>query len=77
MNSDNNIQDYLQSKVGWKSSARSTRSTLGPLCEVPKSYIKTVGDRSFICAIPNLWNQLPLSIRSNELFNSFKSELKT
>ena len=33
----------------------------------------TLGDRSFTCAAPKLWNELPLDIRSN----IFKAKLKT
>ena len=47
------------------------------ICEVPRSSLKTVGDRSLFSAIPNLWNQLPLSLRLNNSFNSFKNGLKT
>ena len=70
-NSDNIVPDYV------KSSARFTRSSLGPICEVPRSCLKTVGDWSFVSAIPNLWNQLPLSLRLNNSFNSFENGLKT
>ena len=76
-NSDNIVPDYLSSQIYVKSSARFTRSSLGPICEVPRSCLKTVGDRSFVSAIPNLWNQLPLSLRLNNSFNSFKNGLKT
>ena len=49
---------------------------LALICEVTRSCLKTVGDRSFICAIPNLWNWLPLSLSLNNSFNSFKNGLK-
>ena len=54
----------------------SIRSSLGPICEVPRSCLKTVGDRSFVSAIPNLWNQLPLSVCLNNSLSSFKNGLK-
>ena len=71
-NSDNIVPDYLSSQIYVKSSARFTRSKL-----VPRSCLKTVGDRSFVSAIPNLWNQLPLSLRLYNSFNSFENGLKT
>ena len=76
-NSDIIVPDYLSSQIYVKSSARLTRSSLGPICEMPRSCLKTVGDRSFVSAIPNLWNQLPLSLRLYNSFNSFENGLKT
>ena len=73
-NSDNIVPDYLSSQIYVKSSARFTRSLLGPICEVPRSCLKTVGDRSFVGSIPNWWYQLPLSLRLNNSFSSLKIE---
>ena len=53
-----------------------TGSSLGTICEVPRSCLKTFGDRSFVSAIPNLWNQLPLSVCLNNSLSSFKNGLK-
>ena len=38
---------------------------------------KTLADRSFMLAAPNLWNKLPAEIRSSPTLNIFKSRLKT
>ena len=38
---------------------------------------KTLGDRAFSSAAPNLWNNLPLHIRLEDNFERFKSLLKT
>ena len=38
---------------------------------------KTLGDRAFSSAAPNLWNNLPLHIRLKNNFERFKSLLKT
>ena len=38
---------------------------------------KTLGDRAFSSAAPNLWNNLPLHIRLKDNFERFKSLLKT
>ena len=35
------------------------------------------GRHAFICCAPSVWNKLPLSVRSLNSFNSFKSHLKT
>ena len=36
-----------------------------------------LGDRSFTCAAPKLWNVLPFDIRSASTVRSFKAKLKT
>ena len=41
-----------------------------------RSCLKTFGDRSFICATQDLWNQLPLSVCLNNSLSSFKNGLK-
>ena len=37
----------------------------------------TLGDRSFTCAAPKLWNALPFDIRSASTVSIFKAKLKT
>ena len=44
---------------------------------VPKSRLKTYGDRAFSVAAPKLWNELPLDLRSLVTINLFKKHLKT
>ena len=39
--------------------------------------LKTLGDRSFAVAAPQLWNSLPYAIRSSPSVASFKQTLKT
>ena len=67
--SDNICTDYVCLQI-------YTGSSLGTICEVPRSCLKTFGDRSFVSAIPNLWNQLPLSVCLNNSLSSFKNGLK-
>ena len=38
---------------------------------------KTLGDRAFVSAAPNLWNKLPIGIRRQDNFITFKKQLKT
>ena len=38
---------------------------------------KTLGNRSFSCVAPKLWNNLPFEIRCSNSIVSFKSQLKT
>ena len=59
-------------------SARVLRSTSDPyLLHIPKSRLKTFGDKSFSVYAPIQWNNLPLSIRTSSSVDSFKSALKT
>ena len=37
----------------------------------------TLGDRSFTCAAPKLWNALPFDVRSDSTVSIFKGKLKT
>ena len=57
--------------------ARSLRSSGGALLTVPKSRLKTKGDRAFATRAPRLWNALPEEIRLAGSVDSFKSLLKT
>ena len=44
---------------------------------VPKTMLKTFGDRAFAKAGPSLWNELPVDIRRASSVETFKSQLKT
>ena len=55
---------------------RSTHDTL--ILQLPQIITKiTLGDRSFFCAAPRLWNRLPLDIRKCRTPDIFKSKVKT
>ena len=50
----------------------------GILLATPKARKKiTLGDRSFSCTAPRLWNLLPSTMRSISSLNLFKNRLKT
>lgn len=57
--------------------ARALRSANILLLDVPRSRLKTRGDRAFSVAAPNLWNNLPVHIRTCPTLECFKSLLKT
>ena len=44
---------------------------------MPKSRLKTYGDRAFSVVAARLWNQLPLELRSVTSVDQFKTQLKT
>ena len=69
---------YLRDLLVLYQPSRVLRSASDPLLlVVPKSRLKTYGDRSFSIVAPVQWNKLPLEIRSCQTVNAFKSLLKT
>jgi hypothetical protein len=48
------------------------RSAAAHLLEVPRSRLRTQGEKAFSSAAPRLWNNLPLAICATDCFSSFK-----
>ena len=69
--------EYLGGLLFPYTPARSLRSSDKLLLKVPKTRLKTFGDRAFMKAAPTLWNSLPLYIRSAPSVEVFKCLLKT
>jgi len=57
--------------------SRNLRSVSNMLLVVPRTRLKSYGDRAFSVAAPKLWNALPDNIRSAQTLSSFKQKLKT
>ena len=57
--------------------ARDLRSADSTLLVVPKTRLKTAGDRSFAHFAPKLWNSLPKNLRNINSLSTIKSALKT
>jgi hypothetical protein len=72
-----NAPDYLRNLIAHHVPSRLLRSSNSFLLDVPKTRLKTYGDRSFSYAAPTEWNQLPIDLRKCSNLNTFKSELKT
>ena len=68
---------YITELLSYRTCSRTLRSTDQKLLAVPKSRLKTYGDRAFSVAAPKLWNELPLDLRSLDTINLFKKHLKT
>ena len=68
---------YLCESLTWHKPSRSLQSSNDLLLVVPKTRLKTYGDRAFRAVAPRLWNDLPLSLRQSPSTNSFKTNLKT
>ncbi len=58
-----NYCNAISELVKFHCSQRSLRSQGQLLLEIPRSHLKTKGDRAFSLAAPKLWNGLPVSIR--------------
>lgn len=67
------ISDLLQPY----SASRSLRSSDQVLLAVPRTRLKTKGDRAFGVVAPGLWNALPLDLRASSSELIFKKQLKT
>ena len=68
---------YISELLHYCSSSRSLRSSSQRLLSIPRTSLKTYGDRAFSAAGPRLWNGLPLSLRSSNTLTVFKKDLKT
>lgn len=74
----NNIApSYLIELLRSYTPTRALRSSSRSLLVLPRSQLKTRGDRAFALSAPDLWNNLPIAIRESDSIQSFKSRLKT
>lgn len=67
---------YISELFSLFSPQRSRRSFAQFLLIVPKSRLKTKGDRAFSVYAPKHWNTLPLEIRTSSTLSVFKNLLK-
>ncbi|KAL3066517.1 hypothetical protein OYC64_016470 [Pagothenia borchgrevinki] len=67
---------YLTDLLHPYTPSRSLRSSDTGLLSIPRSRLRTVGDRAFSVAAPTLWNALPPEIRNAASLDIFKSALK-
>ena len=68
------IQDLL---IKYEPAYENLRSNDKNLLVIPKTSLKTYGDRAFSFAAPTLWNGLPDHIRLCDNIDTFKTLLKT
>uniref|UniRef100_A0A3P9C069 Reverse transcriptase domain-containing protein n=1 Tax=Maylandia zebra TaxID=106582 RepID=A0A3P9C069_9CICH len=69
--------DYLSKILIKYTAARHLRSQTQSLLVVPRTRLKTKGDRAFQSVAPRLWNSLPLHLCLLDSVDSFKKLLKT
>ena len=68
---------YITELLEYASSSRPLRSGSQRLLKVPRSNLVSRGDRAFAVAAPQLWNDLPLDIKTAPDLQTFKILLKT
>jgi len=69
--------DYLKDLLTPHSSTRSLRSQDCNFLHLPRSRLRSMGDRAFAVAAPRLWNSLPDHLRAPQPLTDFKRGLKT
>jgi hypothetical protein len=74
---NNLAPQYLTDMIIPYHPARSLRSQEKCLLKVPNTRLITYGDRAFSKAAPELWNQLPQSVKCAPSLDLFKTNLKT
>ena len=68
---------YLRDLLHIYHPARSLRSEAGQQLVIPRTRLATYGDRMFSKVAPQLWNELPINVRSASSPDVFKKTLKT
>ena len=69
--------EYIKDMIVIHHSKRQLRSSKQTLLVLPKTRMKSAGDKTFACQAAILWNNLPESIRTTKTVESFKHHLKT
>ena len=69
--------DYLSDLVSFYTPGRTLRSENKQHLVIPKTRLKTFGDKAFEKYAPVLWNDLPIYVRSAPTLSCFKKSLKT
>ena len=67
---------YLSELLRYSDSPRLLRSSSQNLLAVPRSGLKTYGDRTFSAVAPRLWNQMPPELRGVTSADQFRTHLK-
>ena len=67
---------YYSELLRYSNSRRLLRSSCQNILTVPRSRLKTYGDRAFSKVAPRLWNQLPPELRGVTSVDQFKTHLK-
>ena len=74
---DGSLPPYLSSALTTYQPSRSLRSSSELLLKVPRTKLKSAGEKSFGYRAPIVWNSLPVSLRSCSSLARFKAGLKS
>ena len=74
---ENSLPPYLSQSLTIYQTSRTLRSSSEKLLKIPRTKLKSAGDRTFSSSVPKVWNSLPLSLRTTATLSLFKSHLKT
>ena len=72
-----NQPQYLRDLLVVQTNTRTLRSSSDIVLKVPRTKLKTAGDRAFSLAAPKIWNDLPSHVKKAASLAVFKKELKT
>ena len=74
---NNLFPGYISDLLETYKPTRSLRSSSRNLLVIPRSKLKSYGDRAFSVSAPKLWNDIPKTIKCSVDLNAFKRNLKT
>ena len=74
---NNLCPSYISDLLETYKPTRSLRSWSRNLLVIPRSKLKSYGDRAFSVCAPKLWNGIPEIIKCSVNLNTFKHNLKT
>ena len=74
---ENSLPPYLSELLHTYQPSRTLRSSSKKLLKVPKTNLKSAGNRSFHFQAAKIWKSLPTNVRSSPSLSSFKKNLKT
>ena len=67
---------YLRELLVKQANARTLRSNIKNLLQIPLTNLKRFDDRAFCAYAPSLWNELPNNIKAADSVQNFKKQLK-
>ena len=69
--------EYISVLISERENGIDLRTGNSKVLNVPKSKLKSMGDKAFSVVAPKTWNQLPKKLRMKNSLQSFKAELKS
>lgn len=67
---------YIRDMLTYHNPTRLLRSHTISQLNIPRTRLKTYGDRAFSAMAPTLWNKIPFHIRTSTTLSLFKQKLK-